>query len=154
MVIDKRAELGRDRVADLPDVVQTVELPAQTLQHLEVCDGADVALDARRIGPTRRIIGVENDLVLSLRLRSHHRRLRARRELARVHGVLGSQGEPDRDGHPPDTGKLDRNETLLHPLGHADGVLAVAVLHDDGKLLAAEPADAVLRANDRAQRLG
>ena len=154
VVIDERPELSRDRVSDLPHVVQPVQPAGQALQHLQVRDRADVPLDTRRIGPPRSDLGVENDLVLALRLRSHHRRFCARGELARVHGVLRPECEPDRDGHPADAGEVDLREPALHTLGDADGVLAAATVHHDRELLAAEPADHVFRPHDRAQGLG
>ena len=154
MVVDERPELDRDRVADLPHAVQAVEPAGQALQHLQMRDRADVALDARRVGPPRLLLVVENDLVLALRLRRHHGGLCARREFTGVHGVLRAESEPDRDGHPADAGEVDGRETSLHPVGDALGVLAAAILHHHRELLAAEPADDVLRPDDRAQRLG
>ena len=152
VIVDERTELGRDRVADLPHVIEPVELPRQALQHLQVRDRADVTLDARRVGPSRLVLGIEDDLVLPLRLRRHHRGLRARRKLSWVHRVLGAECEPDRDGHPADTREVDACQTALDSFGDATRVLTVAVVHDDRKLLAAEPADDVLGPDDRTQR--
>ena len=154
VVVDERPELRGDRVADLAHVVEPVQPPGQALQHLQVRDGAHVPLDPRRIGPPRPVLVVEDDLVLALRLRRHHRGLRAGRELAWVHGVLGPEGEPDRDGHPADPREVDLRQPALYPLGHAHRVLASAPVHDDRELLAAEPADHVVRPDDRAQALG
>ena len=154
VVVDERPELRGDRVADLAHVVEPVQSSGQALQHLQVRDRAHVPLDPRRIGPPRPDLVVEDDLVLALHLRRHHRRLGAGRELARVHGVLGPEGEADRDGHPADTREVDLRQPALHALGHAHRILASAAVHDDRELLAAEPADHVLRPDDRAQALG
>ena len=43
VVVDQRAELGGDHVADFAHVVEPVQLRAEALQHLHVRDRADVA---------------------------------------------------------------------------------------------------------------
>ena len=51
------------------------------------------------------LLVVEDDAVLALRLRGHHRRLGACSELARVHRVLGAERETDGDGDASDRRK-------------------------------------------------
>ena len=53
VVVDQRAQLGRDHVADLAHVVQAVQLAAEALQHLHVGDRPDVARRrlCRCVGP-------------------------------------------------------------------------------------------------------
>ena len=153
VVIDQRAELGGDLVADLAHVVQPVQLPAQALQHLQVRDRAHVACGHRRVGALGPVLLVEDDAVLAVRLRGHHRGLGARAELARVHGVLRAEGEPDRDGDATDRRELELAEPLDETLGDARRVGGVARAHDHAELLAAEPADDVLGPNRGAQRV-
>jgi hypothetical protein len=113
--------------------------------HLQVGDRADVARGRRGPGgrPLGRALVVEHHLVLSVRLRRHHRRLRARDQLARVHRVQRPLRDTGRDGHPP--GRLEVG--LTQPLGEAGGqpqrVPGVARRHDHPELLAADSTDDV-----------
>ncbi len=154
MVIDERTELGRDLVADLTHVVEPVQLAAEALQHLQVRDRAHVARRLRRVRPLRGVLFVDDDRVLALRLRGHHRGLGAGTELARVHRVLRAERDADRHGDDADRGKLALVQPFHEPLRGADGVRRVAGAHDHAELLAAEPADDVLRPNGGAQRVG
>ena len=153
VVIDQRAELGGDLVADLAHVVQPVQLPAQALQQLQVRDRAHVAGGHRRIGALGPVLLVEDDAVLAVRLRGHHRGLGARAQLAWVHGVLGTECEPDRDGDATDRRELELPEPLDETLCDTRRVGGVARAHDHAELLAAEPADDVLGPNRGAQRV-
>jgi hypothetical protein len=92
----------------------------------------------------------EDDLVLAPRLRGHHRRLGAGDELARVRGVLGALGDPDRDRDLAGEVELDLVQALREPLRERDHVLLVARGDDHGELLAADPADDVAGADGRA----
>ena len=91
VVIDERPKLGCDLVADLAHVVEPVQLPAQTLQHLHVRDRANVARIDARMRPLDLALVVEDDPVLPARLRGHHRRFGACGQLAWVHRVLRPQ---------------------------------------------------------------
>ena len=154
VVVDQGAQLDGDLVPDLADVVQAVELAAQALQHLHVRDRAHVALVRRRVRALARVLVVENDLILAARLRGHHRRLGARGQLARVHRVLRAERDADRDGERADAGNVELAEPLHEPLGDVRRIGPVARAHDHAELLAAEPADDVLRAHADAQRVG
>ena len=64
MVVDEHAQLVDDRLADLADVVQPVELAGEALQHLQVGDRADVAADGRRARALAGLLLEEDGLVL------------------------------------------------------------------------------------------
>ena len=153
VVVDEAAELVDDHGADLAHVVQAVEPPREALQHLQVGDRAHVLASV----PTRALGGgvvEENALVLSARLRGHHRRLRAGDELARVHGVLGALGDADRECEPAGLLELLREQSLGHARREAHGIACVAGGHDDAELLAAQPADDVGAADGLAEDVG
>jgi len=113
VVIDQEPELVGDHLADLAHVVQPVQLAREALQHLQVGDRAHVAaargLAARALG---RVLVEEDDLVLAPRLRGHHRRLGAGDELARVHRMIRTLGDADRDRHRPCRAELDLRQRL------------------------------------------
>ncbi len=152
VVVDEQAELGRDRVGDLRDVVQPVELAGERLQHLQVRDRADVAhLGAGRRGALRRAVVVDDGLVLAARLRGHHRRLGAGDQLARVHRVLGAL----RDAHRDRDACRGLEVAVVQRLGEArsehERVARVARRHDHAELLAADAADDVRAAHGVAR---
>ena len=121
---------GRSSAATSSPISRTsfsrLSLPLEALEHLQVRDRAKVARRRGHPGALDRLLLVEDDPVLPLRLRGHHRRLGARRELARVHGVVGPVRETDRDGDPADGGQVDGGEPQQHALGDADRVDPVA----------------------------
>ena len=155
VVVDQQAELVRDRHADLAHVVRAVQLAAERLEHLQVRDRADVlAVAVARLRALGRRVVEEDDLVLAARLRGHHRGLGAGDELARVRGVLGALGDPDRDGDPAREIELDVLQPLREPARQRDHVVLVARRHDHRELLAADPADDVGGADGRPQVIG
>ncbi len=154
VVIDERPQLGRDLLADLADVVDAVELPAEALQHLQMRDRAHVARGRRRVGALGLGVGVEDDAVLALRLRGHHRRLGARGELARVHRVLGAKRQTDRDREAADSGELRSGEPALDALRDLERVLLGAADHHDGEFLSTEAADGVVGPHAGPQHFG
>jgi hypothetical protein len=85
----------------------------------------------------------EHDLVLAARLRGHHRCLRARDKLARVHRVLRPLRDADRDRNPPGGAELDVGQRVGQPSRQVEPVTGVAPGHDHAELLAAETADDV-----------
>jgi hypothetical protein len=154
VVVDEHPELVDDRLADLPHVVQAVELARQALQHLQVRDRAHVAPARRRRRPLAGLLLEEDGLVLAARLRGHHRDLRAGDELARVHGVLRALGDPDRDAELPGGPHVGLGERVDDPARQAERVAGVARGHDHAELLAAEAADDVRGADDPAEEVG
>ena len=127
VVVDQEPQLGRDRRADLLDVVQPVELAGERLQHLQVRDRAHVARRARP-GPLGRTVVVEHDLVLAARLRRHHRGLGASDQLARVHRVLRALRDADRHRH--GTGRLEAPPRAGAPCSRAARPRASPASHD------------------------
>ena len=144
VVVDQEAQLLGDRLADAMDVVEPVQLAGQRLQHLHLRDRAQVARRRRRVGTLRRrVVVVEHEAVLAVRLRRHHPGLGAHRELARVHRVLGTERDPDRDGHRARRLELLRAEARDEPAGERERGARVARRHDHAELLAADAADDV-----------
>ena len=154
VVIDQRAQLDGDLVADLVHIRQPVQLSGQALQHLHVSERAHVALDDRRVRPLGRFLVIQDDAVLALRLRGHHRRLRTGGELARVHRVLGTEGEPEGNGDLADGGQVELAEAPHDALRDHGRIRGVARVHDHAEFLTAEPANVVVGADGRAQRVG
>ena len=100
------------------------------------------------------VLVVEDDSILAAGLRGHHRRFRACGQLARVHRMLGPQGEPDRDGVGPDADGLELGQSPHDSLRDVCRVDRVARGHDHAELLAAQAADDVLGPHAGAQRIG
>ena len=143
VVVDEHPELVDDRLADLADVVQPVQLAGEALEHLQMRDRADVAARGARVRPLAVVLLEEHRLVLAARLRGHHRDLRAGHELARVHRVLRALGDADGHGQPACGLDVGLRQAVGDPACEPEGVAGVAGGHDDAELLAAEAADDV-----------
>ncbi len=117
-------------------------------------DRAYVAARLVHVGPLAEAARVDDDPILAAGLRRHHRRLGAVDELTRVAGVLRSVG--DADGDRDLSSGIDG--TRFQPLGQAsrapERIPRVARRHDHGELFAADAADDVARAHERARELG
>src|SRR5581483_1426520 len=94
VIVDQGPELGRDLVPDSVHVGEAVVLAALALQHLHVCERTDVAQPGGGVGPLGRVRLVQDDAVLALGFRRHHRGLCAGGELARVHSCSGPSARP------------------------------------------------------------
>ena len=101
-----------------------------------------------------RDVGEDDDAVLALRLRGHHRRLGAGDELARVHRVLGPEGDAGRECDLADGLGRALQQRILDPRGEPERIRGGARRQDHGKLLAADATDRVGRAGDALQHLG
>jgi len=154
VVIDQRAQLRRDHVADLAHVVQPVQLAAQALEHLQVGDRAHVARPAAAVRAPGGLLVEEDDLVLAERLGRHHRRFGARHELAGIHRVLRALREPDRDGDAARRAEVELRQPGGQALGERGRGRLVRPAHNHAELLPAEPADHVASSHHRAHSLG
>ena len=93
-----------------------------------MCDRADVALAALRdAGRSAAVLVEDDDAVLPLRLRGHHRRLGAGDQLARVHRVLGPERDADRQR---DRAGLRRGARRAPPVSRAARPTASPATHD------------------------
>jgi hypothetical protein len=155
VVVDQRAQLGRDHRADLLDVVEPIELAAEALQHFHVRNGAHVARGGDRLArrPLHRAVLVQDDLVLAARLRAHHRGLGAGDQLARVHRVLRPARQADRDGDATGRIEVGRFDAIDDPVRELLCVLRRARRDHDRELLAAQPVHGVGRADGVLQGL-
>ena len=153
VVVDQHPQLVHDRLADLAHVIQPVELAYQALKHLQMGDRADVpALGSHR--PFSDAFFLEDDdAVLALRLCGHHRGLGAGDQLARVHRMLGPEGDPDREGGVDDGLRRATQERLLQARGQAERIVRPTRREDDCELLAADAADRVRAADDALEDL-
>ena len=145
VVVDQLAELVGDRGADLGDLEQAAELARDAVQHLEVSDRAHVVRAARTgVGTLALVLVEDDDPALAPCLGGHHRDLGAGDELARVRRVLGSERDPDREGHRPDRVELRVARRARRRARRAPGRSSRSPdRHDDRELLAADPADVV-----------
>ena len=148
VVVDEEPQLGRDRLADLAHVVEPVQLARERLEHLQVRDRPCVAGALLRRRTLGRALAVEHDLVLAVRLRGHHGGLRAGDQLTRVHRVLRSLGDADRDRHGACRVELRLTQLVGEPRRQTERVVRVARRHDHAELLAADPAEDVGVAHD------
>ena len=152
VVVDQEPELVGDRQPDLRDAVQARELPGQALQHLQMGDRADVVAPRVLLGRSlRRCVVEDDDEAVPARLRGHHRRLRARDQLARVGRVLRAHRHSGGHGQPARRLDLEQLDAPTEPLGEAERALEVTRGDDDRELLAADPTDDVRRADGRAE---
>ncbi len=155
VVVDEEPKLVGDRQADLRDVVESGELAREALEHLQVCDRANVGATGLLLrGPLGRRLVEEKDEPVAARLGSHHRGLRAGDELTGVRGVLGPDGDAGRHRQPSCNVRLELGESLPESLGERERGPHVARRKDDRELLASDSADDVGRPNRRAEDIG
>jgi hypothetical protein len=155
VVIDEEPELVDDHGSDLADVVETVQLAGEALQHLEVRDRAYVVSgDCDGLGPLGRILVEDHGLILAARFRGHHRRLSARDELAGVHRMLRSLRDAHRQRELAGRVEGGTRDVVGDPARDREGVTAPARGHDDSEFLTAEPADHVGGAHAASEDVG
>ena len=97
-VVDERAQLVGDGEADLADVVQSIQLPCQALEHLQMGDRTNVVANRRSSRPLLRVVIEEDDAILAAGLGGHHGCFRARGKGPGIHRVFRSLGDAHRQG--------------------------------------------------------
>jgi len=154
VVVDQETQLVGDGETDPGDVVQPGELSREALKHVQVRDRADV-VPGRLLGGALALRLVEDhDEPVASCLRSHHRRLRARHELAGVGRVLGAYRHAGGHGQAACGLRFEPADLDPEPLCERHRALEVSGGDDDGELLAANAAHDVGRAHRPAEDVG
>ena len=153
MIVDHRAQLAHDRLGDLPDVVQPVQLGRERAQQLDLGQRLQLLLAAGGaagvpLRPYGR--GVAGGAVLAPILGDVQRGVGRGQQLGRVLGVVGKRR--DAAGH----GQRARAWKLAHPRAQAVGrrlrSALVGLGHQDRELLTAHAEGRVGGPQHRARR--